>query len=308
MERIGGLNVVVRSLLAGFAPLAMPEGPFRQESFLAAINQAYPQPRYVSLVPTQLARLLDFGNPTTPNSDTSNLTEQTIAALANFAAVLVGGAHCPADLLEQAQRAGICVVRSYGASETCGGCVYDGQPFDGVQVVLDGQGNGSHLISLGGPTVALGYVSPANAVEAQPPKRPSIVEQAGQRWFISNDLGHFDSQQRLVIDGRADDVIITGGVKVVPQVVEAVIKRLPAVADAAIVGLNHAQWGQMVSAVVVPTAGGAVTLADLRQAVTDSLPVANAPHRLVMVDYLPYRSSGKLDRLAALRLAVLADK
>ncbi len=261
---VGGLQVLVRSLLAGTTP-AVLQGPFTAEAF-AAVHLTG-QRRYVSLVPTQLRRLLEAG---------TDLTA--------YDAILLGAAAAPAELLRRAAEVGGRVVTTYGMSETAGGCVYDGVPLDGVTVsVVDG------LVRLAGPVLASGYRL-----------RPDLTAQAfGPEGFTTSDLGAVQDG-RLVVLGRADDVIVTGGEKVAPLAVEAALQQHPAVVEAGVVGLPDEQWGAQVVAVVVLRAP--LALEQARDQVSATLPRAWAPRRLVEVSELPLLPSGKIDR-ARLRSA-----
>ena len=258
VSHVAGLQVVLRSLRAGTLPV--PVDPGSAAGFVAGTGRLGPGRRYTSLVPTQLRRLLDAGG---------------TAALRTYDAVLLGGAAAPAALVEAARAAGIRVVTTYGMSETCGGCVYDGVPLPGVTVGLDAAGR----IVLGGPTLALGYLG-------GPP--------FGDR-FVTADLGRLDGG-RLTVLGRADDVIVTGGEKVDPVAVEAALTELPAVREAGVVGVADPEWGQRVVAAVV----GTLTLAEARAHVAARLGPAAAPRELTLLPALPLLPSGKLDR-AALR-------
>jgi O-succinylbenzoic acid--CoA ligase len=224
----------------------------------------------VSLVPTQLHRLLEAG-----------------VDLARFRVVLLGGAAAPAGLLDRARQAGINVVTTYGMSETSGGCVYDGRPLDGVEVSLDDDGR----ISLRGPMVMTGYRC-----------RPDLTEQAlADGWFRTDDIGRWDGN-RLVVVGRVDDVIVSGGENVPAGLVAEIIARHPAVADVAVTGVADPDWGERVVAVVQP-AGPPPSLDEIRGWVRDRAPAAYAPAQLVLVAALPLLPSGKLDRLAVARQA-----
>ncbi len=173
-------------------------------------------------------------------------------------------------------------------TETCGGCVYDGVPLDGVQVAIRGDDDESPAESgriwIGGPVLLSGYRS-------QP---------AGQAlrdgWFRTGDLGRPDSSGRLVVRGRADDVINTGGHKVVPGEVAAVLQTCPGVRDVAVMGQPDPEWGERVIAVVVPAdPADPPALELLRLHVQRRLPRYAAPTRVVMVDAVPMLPSGKYD-------------
>jgi O-succinylbenzoic acid--CoA ligase len=267
---IGGLQVLVRSLLAGTTPVVLPPGPFDAAAFAAATARLTGPRRCVSLVPTQLRRLLQA---------------QDCAGLRAYDAVLLGGAAAPAPLLERARAAGVRVVTTYGMTETSGGCVYDGVPLDGVRVSVDGG-----RVRLGGPVVARGYRL-----------RPDLTAAAFDGdVFTTSDLGRLDGGVLTVL-GRADDVVVSGGENVPPLAVEAALERHPSVLEAAVTGVPDEEWGSRVVALVVLRAP--LTLAAARDHVAASLPRAWAPRELREVEALPLLASGKLDR-AALRLQV----
>ena len=277
-HHVAGVQVFVRSVVAGTEPgvLDLSNG-FSANAFVDATDRLRPPGRrYTALVPTQLMRLLDAG-------------PDAVAALASYDGVLVGAAATPAPLLARAHEAGVRVVTTYGMSETCGGCVYDGLALDGMRVDLDDTGR----VLLGGAVVARGYRSR--------PHSPEFTERDGCRWFRTDDLGLIESDGRLRVTGRADDVIVTGGLKVSPYAVEAVIAALPGVREVVVVGVPDDEWGQLVVAVMV--VDETVLLQRVRDAVGQSLGSAAAPRKLVLVDQLPLRGPGKPDRRGAADLA-----
>lgn len=256
------------------------------EAALAADDSGRACPVYTSLVPTQLRRALD--------------DEQLRGALARLDAVLIGGAAADAQLLEQAKAAGIRVVTTYGMSETCGGCVYDGQPLPGVSMDVD-QATGA--IWLSGPMLATGYLGDEERTKRCFVSRPQAGEPA-RRWFITSDRGHI-VDGRLQVLGRLDDVIISGGIKVEPGPIEALLALNPLVSECAVVGLPDLQWGQVVTAVVVPASmpglgrvdEGAI-LAQIRVYLEQKLSGAQCPKQVLLADALPYKGIGKVDRRA----------
>lgn len=256
------------------------------EAALAADDSGRACPVYTSLVPTQLRRALD--------------DEQLRGALARLDAVLIGGAAADAQLLEQAKAAGIRVVTTYGMSETCGGCVYDGQPLPGVSMDVD-QATGA--IWLSGPMLATGYLGDEERTRRCFVSRPQAGEPA-RRWFITSDRGHI-VDGRLQVLGRLDDVIISGGIKVEPGPIEALLALNPLVSECAVVGLPDLQWGQVVTAVVVPASmpglgrvdEGAI-LAQIRVYLEQKLSGAQCPKQVLLADALPYKGIGKVDRRA----------
>lgn len=266
------------------------------EGALAADDSGRACPVYTSLVPTQLRRGLD--------------DEQLRGALARLDAVLIGGAAADAQLLEQAKAAGIRVVTTYGMSETCGGCVYDGQPLPGVSMDVD-QATGA--IWLSGPMLATGYLGDEERTRRCFVSRPDT--QAGEparRWFITSDRGHI-VDGRLQVLGRLDDVIISGGIKVEPGPIEALLALNPLVSECAVVGLPDLQWGQVVTAVVVPASmpglgrvdEGAI-LAQIRVYLEQKLSGAQCPKQVLLADALPYKGIGKVDRRALAQSLVRA--
>ncbi|WP_353109315.1 o-succinylbenzoate--CoA ligase [Gordonia sp. (in: high G+C Gram-positive bacteria)] len=276
-HHIAGLQVMLRSLAAGFDPVILDLTDGFDVSVLPAAVDALTGPRrYTSLVPVQLRKVL--GDPA------------ATAAMRAFDAILVGGAATPPSLQQSARDAGLQIVTTYGMSETAGGCVYNGVPLTGTTIRIDDPDpDGVGRVVLGGSTVALGY--------RNLPEHPAFVEPG---WFRTDDLGVVaDGVLRIV--GRADEAISTGGLTVVPQVVEAVIVELDAVADCAVVGVPDERLGERIVAVVVPAAGHDAPSADeIKGIVVERLDRYAAPREVIVVDALPLRGPGKVDR-AALR-------
>lgn len=277
---VAGLQVVLRALLAGAAPAVLPDGPFRAPVFADAARGATagPGPHYTSLVPTQLVRVLDDPAAT--------------GAARAFDAILVGGAACPPPLLARAHDAGLRVVTTYGMTETCGGCVYDGRPLDGVEVAVDAE----QRVLLAGPVLAAGYLHRPDL------DATTFTTSGGRRRLRTADRGRLDDGVLHVL-GRLDDVLVTGGVKVDPQAVEEVLGTVPGVREVCVVGVPDQHWGQSVVAVVVTQDGTAPPLTPLRAAVASALGPASAPRQVLVVDELPLRGPGKPDRRAVARLA-----
>lgn len=201
---------------------------FTVDGFTAAALELTDKIRFTSLVPSQLQRLL------------ANPSADTLAVLRRFNGILLGGGPAPAALLESARDAGIRIITTYGAAETCGGCVYDGFPLEGVAVRLSDDGR----IHLGGATLAAGYLhAPGLTAEA-------FTEEDGVRWYRTNDLGELDSDGRLTVLGRADDVIITGGIKISAAHVQEELEKFDGVTAAFVAGVQSAKWGQAVAAYV----------------------------------------------------------
>jgi len=165
---------------------------------------------------------------------------------------------------------------------TRGGCVYDGVPLQGVRVRIDVDGR----IALGGATLAKGYRNPP---ETDPFAEPG--------WFLTDDIGALDSSGMLRVLGRTDDAISTGGLTVFPQLVENALTSHPRVLECAVFGVPDDRLGQRVVAAVVAADGyTAPTLEELRTHVRTLLDPTAAPRELHIVEELPRRGIGKLDR------------
>ncbi|MEU0877941.1 o-succinylbenzoate--CoA ligase [Lentzea sp. NPDC005914] len=266
-SHIAGVQVLVRSIVAGTTPgeLDMSKG-FRAMGFAQAARPVLAQPgrHYTALVPTQLSRLVVGEGP-------------GLAALRQFDGVLIGGAATPPKLLQQARSLGVQVVTTYGMSETAGGCVYDGEPLRDVSVRTD------DVIEISGPVLALGYRGSA--------------EPFGE-WFRTGDLGRL-RDGRLEVLGRADDVIVTGGEKVPPVLVERALATVDGVLEACVVGVPDEEWGHVVAAAVV-VRGEEPSLDDLRAAVMEAVGRVAVPKLVRFVHELPLRGPGKVDRTAVL--------
>lgn len=254
-DHIAGVQVLTRSIVAGTTPLIHEH--FSAEAAMTAAMTSGVQ--HISVVPTQLRRMIGYD-------------------LSVFSSILLGGAATPPDLLAAARAAGARIRTTYGMSETCGGCVYDGVPLDGVSVAVDGDGR----IRLAGPTLFSGY-------RLQPALTVSVRD---GDWFVTGDLGVIEKGV-LRVRGRADDVINTGGEKVVAGEVERVVREHPAVQDVVVVGRPDPEWGEIVTAVVV----GSVGLDELRDHVRATMPAHAAPRALERVPEIPMLASGKPDRV-----------
>ncbi len=265
---IAGVNVLVRSLAAGMTPVVL-EGRFEAQRFAAAARELDVVDRYTALVPTQLARIVSAEDPS------------VIEEARSFAAILVGGQALPEPVLTAALELGLTVVTTYGSSETSGGCVYDGVPIGDTRVrVVDGR------IEIAGSVLAEGYLD-------EELMRERFVVDDGRRWYRTGDVGAIEDG-RLRVEGRADDVIVSGGVKVSLAAVERVVRGVPGLAEAVVVAADDAEWGQVPVVVSVQPAD----LAGLRARVARELGVAARPARIVELAALPMLASGKPDRRA----------
>ncbi|MDO3650091.1 o-succinylbenzoate--CoA ligase [Nocardia mangyaensis] len=276
-HHIAGIQVLLRSILAGTEPTVLDvSGGFLPEALDGAVGAMRGPRRYTALVPTQLIKSLD--------------SPVAAKALAELDAVLVGGAATPLPVYDRARELGINVVRTYGMSETCGGCVYEGVPLDGARIrIEDGR------VILGGAMIARGY--------RNLPDHPAFAEPG---WFRTEDAGTFDDGV-LSITGRLDEAIMTGGLLVIPQVVEAVLANHPGIRECIVLGLPDERLGQRVAVAIVPTPGATPpTLEELRVHVVAELDSIAAPRELAVLDEIPLRGPGKPDR-AALREHLLAN-
>lgn len=274
---IAGLNVLTRSITAGTTPVVLPTGHFDAAAFADAADRLVVGPaaprRYTSLVPVQLARVLDDPRAT--------------AALGRFDAVLVGGQATPVALRERARAAGIRIVTTYGASETSGGCVYDGEPLGTVRAALvDGE------LQLAGPMLAEGYLDDPARTAA------TFTERDGHRWYRTGDAATI-VDGRIRVTGRLDDVVISGGEKVPLGAVERIVRELPGQDGAVVTRRASGEWGE----VPVVVTEQPVDLQVVRARVGDALGRAARPAEVLVVDRMPMLATGKPDRRAVRALA-----
>ena len=270
-HRIAGLQVLVRSRLASTRPVVLGEYPDLADATRSMAGER----SYVSLVPTQLERYLR--------------DRAATDALNRFDAVLVGGSAASPELLERAHEATVPVVLTYGMTETCGGCVYDGHPLDEVKAAVDQDG----LVRLAGPVLFDGY-------DGRPGLTAAVLR-AG--WLHTADLGSFDEDGRLRIWGRADDVVISGGVNVGLSAVERRLSSMPEVEQCGVVAVPDAEWGSRVAAAVVVVDGlSGPDISRVRNWVAAELPRSWAPREVLLLDRLPVSEDGKLDHRTVVAL------
>lgn len=282
---VAGLQVLVRSLLAGTEPVMLTER-FTAASFARATAELDPRvAHYTSLVPAQLATIVEA----------AEQDAEMRAAASGYAAILVGGQATSPQLRERAAELGLRIVRTYGSTETSGGCVYDGFPLDGVSIrSVDGE------LQVSGAILADGYLGdPTGTANVFP------VDGTGTRWYRTGDLGGFNDGV-VSVTGRVDRVIISGGVNVSLDQVERVVRGCPGFEAAVVVGAVDERWGHTPVVVVRGSAQTetATLLADVRGRVGESLGVAARPREVKVVDALPQLPSGKADYAA---IAALFD-
>lgn len=290
---VAGLQVLVRSLVQGREP-AILSGAFTPQAFTAAAltmvstEGGQRVPTYTSLVPAQLSKLLDAAG-----HDPS-----VLAALRSFETILVGGQALPAATLERAEAAGARIVRTYGSTETSGGCVYDGVALGNVRLRIE-RGE----VQVSGPVLADGYLGDEERTDAA-----FLRDRDGTRWYRTGDAGLIEDGV-LRVRGRLDNVIVSGGINVSLDRVERIVRGIPGLALAVVVGVPDERWGE--ASVVVASRGEAlrrseaVQLEEARAAVQAEIGAHARPARLVLVDELATLPSGKPDR-EAIRRAVMS--
>ena len=271
LHYVAGLMTLVRSHEAGTTTVDV-------RSDLADLPPAeLDQPRAISIVPTQLHRVM-----------AADADPWVLERLAGFDAVLLGGAPAPTDLLDRARAAGVRLVTTYGMSETCGGCVYDGVPLPGADVRLD---EATGRIMIGGPMLFSGYRFD-----------PSLTEETlvdGR--FLTSDRGEWGPDGRLRVLGRVDDVVISGGVNVDLAQVQRHVDMLGVVG--AVVGVPDDEWGTVVTLAVEGHDEGDLKASAWRERLAASgLGRPALPRRVVGMIRLPRTDSGKIDRRALSRL------
>lgn len=260
-HHIAGMQVLVRSLIAGYDPVVVDVSRgFNVASFATAAASLEGERVYTSLTPLQLLKAMD--------------TLVGIEALRTFAAILVGGAPLRADDLRAAKELGITIVTTYGSSETSGGCIYNGRPIPGASVRVVGE-----RIHLGGPMVAQGY--------RNIPDHDAFAETG---WFATSDSGTITGGI-LNVTGRLDNVIDSGGLKIHPEVLERTLCDIRGVTAACVVGLPDRRFGQ----VIVAAYEGSAHPTDIISAL-DDLPRWQLPKDIRRVESLPLIGPGKVDR------------
>lgn len=274
LRHIAGLQVLARVRALSTEPVVVAD-PGDPQAIAAAAADA----EFAALVPTQLLRCLDAG-------------AEVVAALARLRGVLVGGGPADRARLDEARERGVRLVLSYGMTETCGGCVYDGRPLPGVEVAVDADAGGPGPIRLRGPMLATGELVPTADGGATVDR-----SRFADGWLNTDDVGTLGAEGTLQVMGRADRTILTGGVNVDPEAVERALSGNATVADVVVVGVPDAEWGQRVRAVVVPTdPSDPPTLERLRDVVRTTLPASHAPREVVLVEQIPRDGMGKVTK------------
>lgn len=280
---ISGVQMLVRSTVAGTDPVFC-DGPFDAETMLQQAELLSHDRRYVSLVPVQFARLLDLAEADGSAAD----------ALREFDAILVGGQGVPLAMRQRAYELGISLHRSYGMTETAGGCVYDGVEIGDTRLrIREGE------VQIAGPTLALGYLGDPLLTADR------FVVDRGTRWYRSGDAGELLGGM-LTVTGRLDRVIISGGVNVSLDEVEREIAEHSGWEHSVVIAVADEEWGERPLLVVERRVGevpaDAVPFETVRSTVNESLGPAAAPDRAVEVAELPRLPGGKPDHNAVAAL------
>lgn len=269
LTHIAGVNVLVRSLDLGREPLD-----------LRNVEESLPNADFTSIVPTQLHRAV-------------NETGQLLRHLQSAHRVLVGGAALMPQLREEADSAQVRVTSTYGMTETSGGCIYDGVALPGIQVDIKGG-----RIAFKGEMLA-SYYLPRQPGESIRP----IADEDG--WFHSNDIGRFE-EGRLIVEGRTDDVIISGGEKISLRVVEGFLKPL---IDGDVIAFPQSdpEWGQRLA--IATTA--ILTVEDwqkLQSKIREELGRHAIPQDIYRISEIPRGALGKVDRVALMKTIQSSDR
>lgn len=268
---VAGLQVLVRSLLAGTDPVLL-DGRLTPQALIQTADQGG---RYISVVPAQLASLIDAAG-----------DAEVLAALRAHAAVLVGGQALSDGIRMRAADLRIPLVRSYGSSETAGGCVYDGIPLDGVRVrQVDGE------LQIAGPTLADGYLG-----DPELTARSFGSDGHGARWYRTGDRGVI-VDGAVEVHGRLDNVIVSGGVNISLDRVEQVVRSVPGLENAVVLGMPDERWGE--ASVIFATVSGAAgsrAFEEARARVAERIGRHARPAQLQGMPEIPLLASGKPDR------------
>ena len=330
---IAGAQVLARSVLAGTAPVIARSVTepvhFSPEVFLQAVERMSSARRFISLVPTQLHKLLESADAT------PTLGAEIHEALGSFTGILLGGAPASADLLAASTALGLNTVTTYGSAETAGGCVYSGSVLPGVRVELVPEEGMPTVPDTGGKPAQVGriWISGAHLASGYIGDTARTAEHFftatdGTRWYRTDDYGLLSpannpgsaannpnstargNEPRLQVLGRSDDVLISGGVKISARAVATVLEEHSAVREACVVGLPDARWGTAIAAAVtlVPSADAATAPTEnrpvlneelcalLRARCSEKLGAPAAPKQLSILPDFPLTSTGKPDR------------
>ena len=296
-HRIAGIMVLVRSWYHGspyeIDPSVGGARQFEAATFAATTMRAVRESEkdgralMVSLVPTQIARLLEAGS-------------VGIEALQSYDLVLSGAAATPQPMLQRLRELGVKVSVSYGMTETCGGCVFDGSPLDGVAISLGTKDDVEPgRITISGPVAASGY--------RLRPDLDAISFISGR--VQTHDVGKLDASGLLHILWRLDDVVTVGGVNVALSAVESLMRHHPAIEDVAVIDVQDELWGSIPIAYVVSRlhlSNTSSLIDELQSTVRNQIGRSAVPRTIQFVEALPMLDSGKIDRIS-LRMQASTD-
>ncbi|CAN2223721.1 CaiC Acyl-CoA synthetases (AMP-forming)/AMP-acid ligases II [Candidatus Nanopelagicaceae bacterium] len=255
LTHIAGINVLTRALELGTEPLD-----------LRNFEGEYPKVDFTAVVPTQLYRALSGD-------------ENLLRHLQGAKAVLVGGAHLASELHVKAEAAGIKIVTTYGMTETSGGCVYNGTPLEGVDISITSE----KRIAIKGSVLAKGYVGADSLWETQ------FVD----GWFHSSDFGRFENG-KLIVEGRSDDVIISGGENISLSAIEGALhKHFPHKSFAAF-AVSDSQWGAALHIAI--TGEGFPSQIEVSDYLVQEFGGFAKPKGFLTLPELPLIGIGKIDR------------
>ena len=253
---IAGLNVLIRATALGSRVIDNRN------------TTNYVDADFISIVPTQLYKAL--------TSDAKLLEHLTAAE-----AVLVGGGPVSDKLKKEATNKHVKIVTTYGMTEMSGGCVYNQKPLDGVEVKLTSDG----LIKLTGPMIASGYLS----------EKGELTSVGIDGWFESTDIGEL-SAGFLKVNGRSDEVIISGGENISLILVEEKIRELTSNQEIIAFALPDEVWGEKLC--LGSTSN--LSIEEIKKSVGSLL----SPKEVFLFEQIPTTSIGKPDRRAAKNLAI----
>lgn len=290
LYHLGGLSIILRSLIYGTAVDLMPAAPFDVDELNRKLSD-HPI-TLISLVPTMLQRLLDA---------------KTRPWNANLRLILLGGEAPSPELVARCIAEKLPIATSYGLTETASqvatatpDLVYRkpgtvGKPLNGSQArIVDDAGEDAapevpgEVLVRGGSVMRGYYNDPAATAKA-----------LRDGWLHTGDIGYLDEDGDLFILQRREDLIVSGGENIYPAEVEAVLRKHPAVAEAVVFGLADASWGQAVAAVVELRAGRSASSDDIIAFSRQRLAGYKIPRHIAFTPTLPRTASGKIQRREA---------
>jgi len=255
LTHIAGINILIRSMELGTAPFDLRDW-----------NGKYPNVDFTAVVPTQLYKAL--------NGD-----HELLAHLQSAQSVLVGGAALSSELRTAAENSGINVVETYGMTETCGGCIYDGVPLEGTEFEIDELG----VISLASKSLASTYINDPEA----------WTERIRNGYFVTTDIGKLENG-KLVVTGRSDDVIISGGENVSLTHVESVVARTFSGVECAAFAMPDSQWGQSLNLAIAGDVKPEQSV--INEYLTSEISRAAKVKNFIYITEIPRTALGKVDR------------